>query len=77
MKTTGNPTRQARLVRGGVIQQNAPKHSKRALERQAQAEAEMNKALELARALVPAAIYITAFLFAAFVVVLFVIVATL
>jgi len=77
MKTTGNPTRHARHVHGGVIQNNPPKRERRAQATQAEFAENVNRAIETANVLMRVGAYIGAFLFAAFIVVLLAIVATL
>lgn len=77
MKTTGNPTRHARHVRGGVIQNKPPKRERRAQATQAEFAENVNRTIETANLLLRVGAYIGAFLFVAVVVILLAIVATL
>lgn len=77
MKTTGQPQRHARHVRGGNIQTNLPKAYRRSQAAHKDFETNVNETIALANTLMRIGAAVTAFLFMAFLVVVLVTVATL
>lgn len=77
LKTTGNPQRSAKLVRGGIIQTNIPKAYRHSQEAHRAFEDHINKTVELANTLTRIAACVGAFLLCAAIVLLLVVVGTL